>query len=192
MRTRDARSPPSPALVRPRPRRPRRAAAPNGSPPTARPSSRSSRRTRSSSCAAPAEPPVEVGDAYRADSNFWYLTGFPEPDAIAVLRPVGSGGEALSPLRAAERVEDRAVDGPPRGPRGREVRPPRRRVVSGRGLREGIARGPPRREGALLPRRGRREVPREAPDGLEPDGARRDGGPPGDGRLRPRRARCAS
>ncbi len=35
----------------------------------------------------PAEPPQEVGDAYRADSNFWYLTGFSEPDAVAVLRP---------------------------------------------------------------------------------------------------------
>jgi len=35
----------------------------------------------------PAEPPQEVGDSYRADSSFWYLTGFPEPDAIAVLRP---------------------------------------------------------------------------------------------------------
>src|SRR5664279_2907092 len=26
-------------------------------------------------------------DAYRPDSNFWYLTGFSEPDAIAVFRP---------------------------------------------------------------------------------------------------------
>ena len=41
----------------------------------------------------PAEPPQEVGDAYRADSNFWYLTGFPEPDAIAVLRPSAPQGK---------------------------------------------------------------------------------------------------
>lgn len=41
----------------------------------------------------PAEPPVEVGDAYRADSNFWYLTGFPEPEAIAVLRPSAPEGK---------------------------------------------------------------------------------------------------
>jgi Xaa-Pro aminopeptidase len=41
----------------------------------------------------PAEPPQEVGDATRADSNFWYLTGFPEPDAIAVLRPSASEGK---------------------------------------------------------------------------------------------------
>ena len=42
---------------------------------------------------APAEPPQEVGDAYRADSNFWYLTGFAEPDAIAVLRPSAPEGK---------------------------------------------------------------------------------------------------
>ncbi len=36
---------------------------------------------------APAEPPGNHLDAYRPDSNFWYLTGFSEPDAIAVLRP---------------------------------------------------------------------------------------------------------
>jgi Xaa-Pro aminopeptidase len=41
----------------------------------------------------PAEPPQEVGDAYRANSSFWYLTGFPEPDAIAVLRPTAPEGK---------------------------------------------------------------------------------------------------
>src|SRR5512140_3279062 len=40
----------------------------------------------------PAEPPQEVGDAYRADSSFWYLTGLPEPDAVAVLRPSAPEG----------------------------------------------------------------------------------------------------
>ncbi|MEO8054509.1 MAG: aminopeptidase P N-terminal domain-containing protein, partial [Acidobacteriota bacterium] len=42
---------------------------------------------------APAEPPVEVGDAYRPDSNFWYLTGFSEPDAVVVLRPSAPEGK---------------------------------------------------------------------------------------------------
>ncbi|MGA7993105.1 MAG: aminopeptidase P family protein [Thermoanaerobaculia bacterium] len=41
----------------------------------------------------PAEPPQEVGDAYRPDSNFWYLTGFPEPDAVAVFRPSAPEGK---------------------------------------------------------------------------------------------------
>jgi Xaa-Pro aminopeptidase len=41
----------------------------------------------------PAEPPQEVGDAYRADSSFWYLTGFPEPDAVAVFRPSAPEGK---------------------------------------------------------------------------------------------------
>ncbi|HEX2798195.1 MAG TPA: aminopeptidase P N-terminal domain-containing protein, partial [Thermoanaerobaculia bacterium] len=36
---------------------------------------------------APAEPAADLLDAYRPDSNFWYLTGFSEPDAIAVFRP---------------------------------------------------------------------------------------------------------
>jgi Xaa-Pro aminopeptidase len=40
----------------------------------------------------PVEPPQEVNDAYRPDSDFWYLTGFPEPDAIAVLRPSAPEG----------------------------------------------------------------------------------------------------
>lgn len=35
----------------------------------------------------------EVGGSYRQDSNFWYLTGFGEPAAVAVLRPqAGPGG----------------------------------------------------------------------------------------------------
>jgi len=41
----------------------------------------------------PVEPLQEVGDAYRPDSNFWYFTGFPEPDAIAVLRPSAPEGK---------------------------------------------------------------------------------------------------
>ncbi len=41
--------------------------------------------------AAPA-PTTEVDDLYRQDSNFWYLTGFPEPEAVAVLRPEAAPG----------------------------------------------------------------------------------------------------
>jgi Xaa-Pro aminopeptidase len=32
-------------------------------------------------------------DPYRPDSDFWYLTGFREPDAVAVLRPSAPAGE---------------------------------------------------------------------------------------------------
>lgn len=41
----------------------------------------------------PAEPEAEVADAYRPDSSFWYLTGFAEPDAVAVLRPSAPEGK---------------------------------------------------------------------------------------------------
>ena len=41
----------------------------------------------------PAEPEAEVADAYRPDSSFWYLTGFPEADAIAVFRPSAAEGK---------------------------------------------------------------------------------------------------
>jgi Xaa-Pro aminopeptidase len=33
------------------------------------------------------ESTLEVGDTYRQDSDFWYLTGLSEPDAVAVFRP---------------------------------------------------------------------------------------------------------
>jgi Xaa-Pro aminopeptidase len=36
---------------------------------------------------------LEVEDAYRQDSDFWYLTGLAEPDAIAVLRPKAPDGK---------------------------------------------------------------------------------------------------
>ncbi len=42
---------------------------------------------------APAEPPGNHLDAYRPDSNFWYLTGFSEPDAVAVFRPGAAEGK---------------------------------------------------------------------------------------------------
>ena len=42
---------------------------------------------------APAEPAADLLDAYRPDSNFWYLTGFSEPDAVAVFRPGAPEGK---------------------------------------------------------------------------------------------------
>ncbi len=42
---------------------------------------------------APAEHAGNHLDAYRPDSNFWYLTGFSEPDAVAVFRPGAAEGK---------------------------------------------------------------------------------------------------
>ncbi len=41
----------------------------------------------------PAEPAQAVEDAYRPAPDFWYLTGFPEADAIAVLSPSAPEGK---------------------------------------------------------------------------------------------------
>jgi Xaa-Pro aminopeptidase len=35
-------------------------------------------------------------DPYRPDSDFWYVTGFPEPDAVAVLRPGAADGKVYT------------------------------------------------------------------------------------------------
>jgi Xaa-Pro aminopeptidase len=54
---------------------------------------------------------------YRQDSDFYYLTGFHEPDAVAVLMPGRSQGEFL--LFCRERDPDREQwDGPRAGPEG--------------------------------------------------------------------------
>lgn len=54
---------------------------------------------------------------YRQDSDFWYLTGFAEPDAVLVLIPGRAHGEAL--LFCRERDPQReAWDGPRAGPEG--------------------------------------------------------------------------
>jgi Xaa-Pro aminopeptidase len=56
----------------------------------------------------PAEPEAEVSDPYRPDSNFWYLTGFAEPDAVAVLRPsAGEGPRYLLFVRPRSSSEER-------------------------------------------------------------------------------------
>jgi Xaa-Pro aminopeptidase len=54
---------------------------------------------------------------YRQDSDFWYLTGFPEPEAVLVLVPGRAHGEAL--LFCRERHPERERwDGPRAGPEG--------------------------------------------------------------------------
>ncbi len=54
---------------------------------------------------------------YRQDSDFWYLTGFPEPGAVLVLVPGRAHGEAL--LFCRERDPEReGWDGPRFGPEG--------------------------------------------------------------------------
>ncbi|KAA2284994.1 aminopeptidase P N-terminal domain-containing protein [Arenimonas fontis] len=54
---------------------------------------------------------------YRQDSDFWYLSGFPEPEAVLVLVPGRTHGESL--LFCRERDPEReAWDGPRAGPEG--------------------------------------------------------------------------
>lgn len=54
---------------------------------------------------------------YRQDSDFWYLSGFPEPEAVLVLVPGRRHGEAL--LFCRERDAEREVwDGPRAGQEG--------------------------------------------------------------------------
>ncbi|MFT3806967.1 aminopeptidase P N-terminal domain-containing protein [Arenimonas sp.] len=54
---------------------------------------------------------------YRQDSDFWYLSGFAEPDAVLVLVPGRKHGECL--LFCRERDADKeAWDGPRAGPEG--------------------------------------------------------------------------
>lgn len=54
---------------------------------------------------------------YRQDSDFWYLTGFPEPEAVLVLVPGRKHGEALLFCRERDR-EREAWDGPRAGQEG--------------------------------------------------------------------------
>ncbi|HEX5046559.1 MAG TPA: aminopeptidase P N-terminal domain-containing protein, partial [Gammaproteobacteria bacterium] len=54
---------------------------------------------------------------YRPDSDFYYLTGFEEPEAVAVLMPGREQGEYL--LFCRERNPERELwDGPRAGPEG--------------------------------------------------------------------------
>lgn len=54
---------------------------------------------------------------YRQDSDFWYLTGFAEPDAVLVLVPGRKHGETLLFCRERD-AEREAWDGPRYGPEG--------------------------------------------------------------------------
>ncbi|RBC23030.1 aminopeptidase P N-terminal domain-containing protein, partial [Xanthomonas oryzae] len=54
---------------------------------------------------------------YRQDSDFWYLSGFPEPDAVLVLVPGRKHGEAILFCRERD-TEREAWDGPREGQEG--------------------------------------------------------------------------
>ncbi|KIJ00584.1 peptidase M24 family protein [Xanthomonas phaseoli pv. phaseoli] len=54
---------------------------------------------------------------YRQDSNFWYLSGFPEPEAVMVLVPGRKHGEAILFCRERD-AEREAWDGPREGQEG--------------------------------------------------------------------------
>ncbi|MCC6756825.1 MAG: aminopeptidase P N-terminal domain-containing protein, partial [Arenimonas sp.] len=54
---------------------------------------------------------------FRQDSDFWYLTGFDEPEALLVLVPGRRQGECLLFCRERDK-EKEAWDGPRLGPEG--------------------------------------------------------------------------
>jgi Xaa-Pro aminopeptidase len=59
----------------------------------------------------------DVEHRYRQDSDFYYLTGFPEPEAVAVLVPGRTAGEFLLFCRERDREKER-WDGSRMGPEG--------------------------------------------------------------------------
>ena len=59
----------------------------------------------------------DVAYAYRQDSHFHYLTGFPEPDAVAVLAPGRQHAEYVLFVRDRD-AEREAWEGPRAGPTG--------------------------------------------------------------------------
>ena len=73
----------------------------------------------------------DVEYAYRQDSDFFYLTGFGEPESVAVLIP-GREQARIPAVRARSRPRARDLGRPPRRPRGRDARLRRRRCVSHR------------------------------------------------------------
>ena len=60
----------------------------------------------------PAQPEIprndDAGYPYRQDSDFWYLTGFEEPEAVAVLRPGAPEGERFA-LFVRPRLPDEEI-----------------------------------------------------------------------------------
>ena len=76
---------------------------------------------------------------YRQDSDFYYLTGFSEPEAVAVLIPGRAAGEYV--LFVRDRNPEREIwDGKRAGPAGAVERVRRRRCVSDRRYRRDPAR----------------------------------------------------
>ncbi len=67
--------------------------------------------------AAPRTRSRDVEYAYRPDSDFFYLTGFPEPEAVAVLMPGRTQGEYVLFCRDRDRVRE-TWDGFRAGPDG--------------------------------------------------------------------------
>jgi Xaa-Pro aminopeptidase len=69
----------------------------------------------------PSAPPrvrsLDTHYPYRQDSDFWYLSGFPEPEAVLVLVPGRKHGETLLFCRDRD-PEREAWDGPRAGPEG--------------------------------------------------------------------------
>jgi len=59
----------------------------------------------------------DIEYAYRQDSHFYYLTGFPEPEAVAVLVPGRPQGEYLLFIRERDTVRE-SWDGPRAGTEG--------------------------------------------------------------------------
>jgi len=59
----------------------------------------------------------DVEFRYRQDSDFYYLTGFPEPDAVAVLAPGRDNGDYILFCRERDKVRER-WDGSRSGPDG--------------------------------------------------------------------------
>lgn len=67
-----------------------------------------------------ASPRIRNGDThypYRQESDFWYLSGFAEPEAVLVLMPGRKHGESLLFCRERD-AEREAWDGPRLGPEG--------------------------------------------------------------------------
>ncbi len=106
-------------------------------------------------------------DPYRQNSDFWYLTGFGEPDAVAVLRPWAAEGERYILFVRAAGSGEGDLDRLPRRRRRRAAGVRRRGGLPGRGVREEVPGARDRRAVALLPRRRRRGVSRSSARGLE-------------------------
>ena len=81
----------------------------------------------------------DVEYAYRPDSDFFYLTGFAEPESVAVLVPGRPQGEYILFVRDRDPARE-TWDGRRAGPDGRHARLRRRRRLSDRRHRRDPAR----------------------------------------------------